>query len=296
LFRGSKGITPIIERKSLTDDHRRLIAAARSAFPEGSSFSILGEGQLSSAVLVDEDLVVRFPLHRFGIERLQFEVELLRRVRPHLSVAVPEVTDVELDRSTSPYVAHRLLPGVALDAEVLRSLSSVQRDAASEQVARFLLEFHGLTDLSRKIPTPELPLEKFASQLKEEVDRLLATRMSPEAKARAYRELEGLANLNCHEVVLCHTDIGGNIVFDELTETVGIIDFGSTFISDHVLDVASLSVLGDDFLRAVTSRYPSLRARVEPSRIVRETFVLQDALYGARQDDWEYVDDVLSSY
>ena len=248
-------------------------------------------------MLVGDDLVVRFPRHRLGVERLQFEVELLRRVRPHLTVAVPEVVEVELDRSAGPpYVAHRLLPGVVLDADVVASLPPSQRDAASEQVARFLSEFHALTDLSRSIPTPEWPLAKFASQLKEEVDRLLASRMSPEANARAHRELEAMANLDCHEEALCHTDIGGAIVFDEATETVGIIDFGSSFISDPVLDVASLSVLGDDFLTAVPARNPSLAERIEPSRIVRETFALQDALYGARQDDWEYVDDVLSSY
>lgn len=257
----------------------------------------MGEGQLSSAILVDDDLVVRFPRHRLGIERLQFEVELLRRVRPHLTVAVPEVVEVELDRSLGPpYVAHRLLPGVLLDADVVSSLSPSQRDAASEQVARFLSEFHGLTDLARTVPTPELPLAKFASQLREEVDRLLASRMSPEAKARAYRELEAMSNLNFYEEALCHTDIGGAVVFDEATETVGIIDFGSSFISDPVLDVASVSVLGDDFLKAVTARYPSLADRIEASRIVGETFALQDVLYGARQDDWEYVDEVLSSY
>lgn len=286
----------MIDRTPSADDHSSLISAARLAFPQGSNFSFLGEGQLSSAVLVDDDLVVRFPRHRLGIERLRFEVELLRQVRPHLSVAVPDVIEVELDSSSSPYVVHRLLPGVVLDDDVVRALSPAQRDSASEQVARLLSEFHGLTDLARKIPTPELPLAKFASQLKEEVDRLLATRMSPEAKARAYRELKAMATLNCHEEALCHTDIGGAIVFDEATETVGIIDFGSSFISDPVLDVATLSVLGDDFLTTVTARYPSLADRIEASRIVRETFALQDALYGARQGDWEYVDDVLDSY
>ncbi len=265
-------------------------------FLKAPAFPSWAREQLSRAVLVDDDLVVRFPRHRLGIERLQFEVELLARVRPHLTVAVPEVIEPELDRSPSPYVTHRLLPGVVLDANVVRSLTLAEREAASEQVARFLSEFHGLTELSRKVPTPELPLAKFASQLREEVDRLLATRMTPEAKARAYRELEAMANLDCHEEALCHTDIGGAVVFDKATYTVGIIDFGSSFISDPVLDVASLSVLGDDFLTAVTARYPSLADRIEPSRTVRETFALQDVLYGARQDDWEYVDDFLSSY
>ena len=56
---------------------------------------------------------------------------------------------------------------------------------------------------------------------------------------------------------------------------------------------------GDDgaqLMAACAVTYPAITERQDDSHVVRATFHLQDALYGARQGDWPYVDDVLRSY
>lgn len=129
-----------------------------------------------------------------------------------------------------------------------------------------------------------------------EASRWLRPRMNDEQWRRLETELKTLASLSTDRTGLCHTDIGGNILYDEETESVAFIDFGSAIVADPVLDVASLSVLGPRFVANCADRYGLVGERLEDARIVRATFHLQDALYGARQDDWDYVDAILSSY
>src|SRR5437588_11979073 len=73
------------------------IDLVRRVFP-GRTVEVEGEGQLSSAFRVDDDLVVRVPRHAFGVERLRHEVALLAAIRAEMSVAVPEIVDVVLDQ------------------------------------------------------------------------------------------------------------------------------------------------------------------------------------------------------
>lgn len=109
-------------------------------------------------------------------------------------------------------------------------------------------------------------------------------------------ELAAVAALPDNPRVLCHTDLGGNILVDEDTGNVAIIDFGSCMISHPAFDLATLSSLGRDFAEACCEPYPELRAFEAGATDIMATFALQDALYGARQDDWSYVEGVLSAY
>ena len=272
-------------------------AVARREFP-GSRIAREGDGQLSVALRVGDDLVVRFPKHALGIERLRFEVRLLDALRPRLTTPVPDIVRVELDRPAgSAFVAHRAIPGRILRGRDIAAMAPERVSAVASRVATFLRELHALTARAHEAGVPERPLAGFAADLLAEVDELLGDRIGPVARQRAERELAALAAVQPRDDhVLCHTDIGGNVLFDEATDAIAVIDFGSCFISDPVLDVASLSVLGDDFVDACAATYPLLGELVAPARVVRDTFVLQEALYAARQADWEHADDVVRSY
>ena len=272
------------------------LAAARLEFP-GASTGIEGEGQLSTAVRVDGDLIVRFPKHAFGIDRLKFEVKLLDRVRPHLTLQVPQIVRVELDRPVGQaFVAHRAIAGVILTAERVRATPPDTTAAIARQVATILEQLHSLVEPAASLGAPVMAPAAFAASLAAEVETLLAPRMTSRAAARAEQELADLATVPGTPLALCHTDIGGNILWDDATNRIAVIDFGSCFVTHPALDVASLSVLGEDFMDECASHYPLLGELQEPATRVRATFALQDALYGARQDDWPYVDDILASY
>src|SRR5881394_1577671 len=134
---------------------------------------IEGEGQLNTAVR-DGDLIRRYPKHRFGVERLAFEVRLLEHVSPHLGDVVPVIVDVDLDLPVGEaFVAHKRIPGTVLRAEDVSGMPRPQLRRVSAHVAAFLREFHGLVKQGREAGVPEMSPSDFAAALTAEVDQLL---------------------------------------------------------------------------------------------------------------------------
>lgn len=270
-----------------------MIGSARRLRPGATDISVLGEGQLSVAVRVD-DLVLRFPQSEFAREHLRSEIEVLELIGGS-GHATPEIVAVDLDEPLADaYLAHRLLPGSPLDASRIGSLSEDELAAVAGAVASFLRDLHAIDAAGVGLPT--LPAARFAATLRQETEDLLFDRMTEGNRERALSELDELARLPDRPLVLCHTDIGGGVLYDEESGSVSFIDFGSAMITDPVLDVASLSVLGEDFMTKCAEGYPVLAERATDAPVVRRTFHLQDALYGARQRDWSYVADVLATY
>jgi len=270
-------------------------SAVQHAFP-GRSVAFEGEGQLSTAWRVDDELVVRVPKHPFGVERLQFEVRLLASIGARLEgiAAVPRIVDARLDLPVGrAYVAHRRIPGTLLHVQDIASLPRAGVDRIGAQVGRFLRELHAI-DVADLPEVPVRTAQQFAADLAAEVDSLLRPRVRPDQLDELETTLRHLARLPSAPMVLAHTDIGGNIVVDH-DDGVGIIDFGSCFVTHPAFDVASLSVLGPEVVQAAAAEYPLLGELQDEAEVVAQTFFLQDALYGARQDDWEYVAAMFSS-
>jgi len=264
-------------------------------FP-GRSITLEGEGQLSIAWRVDDELVVRVPKHPFGVDRLLFEVRVLKSIGTRLDAAasLPRIVDARLDLPVGyAYVAHRRIPGRILRRTDLASLPQDRVEHIGAQVGRFLRELHAL-DLADVPDVPVRTPQQFAADLTIEVERLLRPRIRPDQVAALQATLRDVAALAPKPSVLAHADIGGNIVVDDEGH-VGIIDFGSCLATHPAFDVASLSVLGEDLVRAAAAEYPLLGKLRREAEVVAKTFLLQDALYGAKQQDWEYVVDMFAA-
>ena len=255
----------------------------------------LDEGQLSIALVAD-GVVFRFPRSDFARLRLDREVALLSRIRPEIGQDVPDIVGVDLEAPLGrAFVAHRALPGSVVRPDRLATFDRRTVQRIAEAVATFLETMHRLAPLVTDV-LPEVTNEGFAQVLRRELERWLIPRMSAAQRNRATAELDRLAEVPRHAHVLAHTDLGGNVLYDDDTARVGFIDFGSAMVADPVLDAASLSVLGLDLMSQCARTYSLLADLVEGSAVVAATFHLQDALYGARQGDWSYVDQVLSGY
>lgn len=272
------------------------VEAAADAY-RGQAIRVEGEGQLSVAVRVGGELLLRFPRHALGVDHLRLEVRLLELIRPHVDLAVPEVLEVALDRPVGrAYVAHRYLPGEVVGRAAVDQWPQERTRDVGAQVGVFLRQLHSLAAVAREVGVRRLGPRVVAEGLAHEFSELLASRTSDLGRSRAHREIAAMARLPDDPLVLCHTDLGGNIIFDEESGTVSVIDFGSCLITHPAFDVASISVLGDDFVTSCLAAHPALASARQYSGAVEGTFVLQDALYGARQQDWPYVDEVLAGY
>ena len=267
------------------------------ALPADARAHVLGEGQFCVAVLVEPDIVVRFPRHALGIEDLLRERKVVEILGGRLDVAVPVPLAAELDNPPGQaFASHRLVPGDLVSREILRDLGRGDTDALHDQIASLLLGLKAATAAARSVGVLTASLGEMAASMAADVDALLRDRMSPLQSARAAAELQAFAGADRHDLSLCHTDLGGNLVWEPGDQRLGVIDFGGACVSDPVLDLASLSALDESLAAAVAAQVPHIVGRLGDAQAVCATFALQDALNGARQGDWRHVDEVLGSY
>ncbi len=251
-------------------------------------------GQLSSAFRIDDEVIVRVPRHAYGVDRLRFEVGVLGSIRSTVDVAIPEIVDVSLDLPVGrSYVAHRLIPGRVLRRDDVSTMAAERVELVGHQIGRFLRDLHSV-DPTSVAGVSILTASDFAAQLRAEAESDLGPIIGPAPLEDLHHALAALESVPDEPSVLAHTDIGGNVVIDE-DGRVGIIDFGSCFVTHPAFDVASLSTLGRVLTDAAAEVHPLLSSCDREASAVAGTFVLQDALYGARQEDWSYVREVFGA-
>ncbi len=268
---------------------------ARQVAPSAGHAELLGQGQLSVAVAVDEH-VVRFPRHQLGVEQIRTERGLVPQLRAidQVNLPTPEHADLTLPIGQA-FAVHRLVPGQILTPGLWDALPDNDRTRLIDQLSSFLTGLAAIGPGDTGVPTR--PLSELAQQMADDVARLLAPRMSSVARRRATRELTDLAGIERSEpATVCHTDLGGNLVWDAVQHTLGVIDFGGAVMSDPVLDLASLTVLGAAVAARVADRTPHLAGRLDDAQVIRRTFALQDALLSAKQERWPDVAAVLDTY
>lgn len=251
------------------------------------------EGQNNDVLIVNEELVFRFPKYEDGIASLRRETALLRQVREKVSLSVPapEWEQLGTERVGEAFAGHRLIPGVPLRAEWAEGLLPERRRELAVQLGTFLRELHG-------VPLEGLPVEPFSMDawrgewagMYEKIRQHLFGSMRPGARdevARAFDEfLGGEANFR-FEPVLLHGDFGGsNLLVDEASgRMAGVIDFGQACAGDPAVDVANLIRYGEKFLHAMGTVYPELAEKIARGRFYRSTFALQEALFGVEHGD-----------
>jgi aminoglycoside phosphotransferase (APT) family kinase protein len=267
---------------------------SRAASADGA----LADGQFSRAVLIDGGTrVARYPRHAFGVTKLARELVLLREIAGDLPLPVSVAVDARLDISpSSSYVVHDFIPGRALSKASVDALDATPMAAVARSVGSFLAALHAIPWERVPREVPRYDDGAFADELRSRCEHELFPLLDGAARRRASAELAALRRLVARPSVLCHADIGGNVIYDEVTGGVGVIDFGEAMVAEPVYDVASLSVLGDTFVRVAADAYPLLGECLPEASVVRATFVLQDALGGASQQDWAYVEQVLRGY
>ena len=281
----------------------------RAAYPDfGGGFGELrlARGQFNDVLLVDGNLVFRFPRSGRAAALLRAETALLRALRGRLPLPIPDPTYVGADPGSGrlAFVGYRLIPGEPLKPGTLAAIqdeATLQRLAA--QLAAFLRALHGL-------PADELGLALPAADGRDAWARLygrcqaeLFGFMRPDAREAVARRFEAFLADPSHfayRPVLRHGDFGGgNILYDAAARAVsGVIDFGAAGLGDAAVDLAALAGYGGAFLERVFAAYPEL---ADPpvqgrARFYRSTHALQQALWALETGDEEEFADGIAGY
>lgn len=251
------------------------------------------EGQYNDILIVNQQLVFRFPKFEEGLTTLRREVNLLNQLQGLLTLSIPHPVYVSRNTETigKVFMGYPKIRGEPLWHQRFQTIKDQQILAKMAlQLATFLRELHAIPvdHLALDLPVSDGP--QYWANLYDEIRLFLFPKMRPDARNIIIEHFEKFLNhseLHSFEPTLRHGDFGsGNILFDHRDQTIsGIIDFGSAGLGDPAVDIAAAMTFGESFFNYYDDTYPEIKSLIGRANFYKGTFALQEALYGMKHDD-----------
>ncbi len=184
--------------------------------------TILGQGFDSLALLVNEQIVAKFPQNPAALIRLKREAALLKLIGKMSATSIPDMNLVE---GETPFSVHELIPGDQLDDTIYQSLVDSQKDDLADRLAQFFCAMHAASNSATN--TLQLPILAAESSKLKSLDGLSLTGQ-PDLLEFATKTLAAAQALKPDTQVLGQFDTHGwNMAFDKTTGRLnGLYDFG----------------------------------------------------------------------
>ena len=267
-------------------------------------------GQNNDIVLVNDNLIFRFPKYQFGMSLIEGEVATLRFLRPKITLPIPTPIYTHVGIVGEAFIAYPMLSGDPLTHERLHALDDATQQRIADQLANYLRELHSIpaelsgVNIGRMqaalhhlfdIPYNELEFESPVNDglvvwrgMYAGFRRHLYPHMRDAAKVETDARFEAYFNtpaLHQYEPRWRHGDFGSsNILFDG-ENISGVLDFSFTGIGDAALDIAAISTYGDRFFNKLLTSYPEANEMLARAQFYRASFALEEALHGVLHDD-----------
>src|SRR5437762_13742065 len=97
------------------------------------------EGLLNDVVIVNDEIVFRFPKHDYAFKHLKDEARILRLLRNYITLETPSPL-----YEGAHFLAYRLIHGETLRRDILLRLLENKQQAVADQLAQFFKELHGI--------------------------------------------------------------------------------------------------------------------------------------------------------
>lgn len=256
------------------------------------SLSVNRDGLLNDVVIVNGELVFRFPKHEYAFRHLKDEVRILRLLRNYITLDIPAPL-YESDEC----LAYRLIPGEALRRDVLMRLPEDERQAVADQLAQFLKELHGVpvgkaADFVVPRADALMKYEGWVSayaRIRDKVFPLLMPHVREWVREHFESHLADRRNFE-YELKMVDTDLPPyHIMFDRLNKRInGIIDFGSAGLGDPAIDFGVIIYnYGESLLERLYRVYPEAEAYLKRARFYAGAHEVRWLLTGIeRNDPW----------
>ena len=269
------------------EEYRECIAAA---CPELGleTVELFRAGQNNQLILVNGELIFRFPKYGSGADRLRRELAILSAAGPRLPLATPDYIYYNLDdRAGRAFAGYRMLPGRPLWPQDFRRIGdegTVERLA--EDIATFLQTLHAVPPDTVDIPQAPSDSPAVWREIFGRIEEVVFPRLTAEARAWTGEQFDaflGDGERFTFDNALRHGDFGSsNTLYSaEEQRVVGMIDFGHAGIGDPAVDFAGLYVcFGEAFLRRCARVYPLMDRCWDRVRFYAGcAFLLEDALF-----------------
>jgi aminoglycoside phosphotransferase (APT) family kinase protein len=239
---------------------------------------LLGDGWDSVALEV-AGWIFKFPREAEAAARLRREHDLLRLIRPRLTLPVP---DLVLHDGGGTFSQHRKLPGESLETVHYLGLPPERRDALAATLARLYAELHAIPIADAEAAGAQLiDLRLPAAEI---LSRLRPKSLPPalagflEATMAAYGVLPDEPGETTYGYFDGH---GWNMAFDHATGTLnGVFDFADSGIGPRHRDLSYASWIHPDLSRDIARRYSALTGYpLDPERVVLHNSALRFSEY-----------------
>ena len=255
------------------------------------------QGQNNVILIVNEQVVFRFPKYFHLIEHLKVEAEILRFIQTCLPLPIPKPEFVHLEVQTvgEAFLGYTMIPGEPLGRDRFQTIEDEGiLDGLAQQLTGFLQALHHLpVDPAFKRNLPIYETRQEYQEMFERVQKRLFVFMRLDARQWATNHFQTfLSETNNFTIppVLRHGDFGtSNLLFDPGSQRItGVIDFSSTGLGDPAVDFSGLlSSYGEAFLMRCMRFCPDLEGMLPRVRFYRGVFALEEALFGIENDDPE---------
>jgi aminoglycoside 2''-phosphotransferase len=282
-----------------------LLQSICSAYPDFhiGSVEFNGDGQNNDVLVVNGDLIFRFPKYADALKRLEIETAILAGIQGRVSLPVPAPIFVSIEGQTvgEAFTGYRKLPGEPLWRKTFAAIDDEEMlEKLASQLGGFLRELHSISAESIGCELPVLDTDARCADLYTRIREKLFPHMRPDAREWIERHFETFLNDNQQfNLVLKHGDFGtSNILFDSQRRTIcSVIDFGSSGLGDPAYDLAGLlSSYGEEFVRRCWKVYPEIESFMDRVQFYQGTFALVEALFGIENGDQAAFESGIAQY
>lgn len=288
-----------------TERQTSYVETIRAVYPGidvRSARQLAHDGAFNDILIVNDDLVFRFPRSAENIPSFLREIQLLAKLQGYLPLSIPDpiYTSAATTRLGNVFMGYRLIPGEPLYPELMNSISNeatIQRLA--RQLADFLSILHQQTPSTLGLDLPMQDMPGWVGTFFTEVREHLFPFMRGEACLALTGHLDGYfktPDLQRYPPAIIHGDFGGsNILFDN-DQISGILDFSSAGYGDPALDIAAVSTYGEPFFGTFCQLYAVSESLLNRAKFYRGLFALEEALYGWKNGNKEAFERGMEQY
>lgn len=255
-----------------------------------SSISVNREGLLNDVVIVNGELIFRFPKHEYGFKHLKDEARILRLLQNYITLDIPSPL-----YESDDCLAYRLIPGETLRRDMLMRLPEGDQQAIADQLAQFLKELHGLqidqnADFEMPMADALMKYEGWVNayeRIREKVFHFLMPHVREWVTEHFECHLADRSNFE-YELKMVDTDIPPyHIMFDRKRRRVnGIIDFGCAGRGDPAIDFGVIIYnYGESFLNRFYRIYPEAETYLKRARFYAGAHEVRWLLTGIERND-----------